>query len=314
MHVADGRDSHQLSHCPEGCRTTRARARIVVPAAQSVRLSCAEMSGQPHALADEERAFYCSTLEVFRRANIEMLVGGAYAFARYTGIERHTKDLDVFVRARDFRRTMHALEAAGYQTEVPFPHWLGKAHWGEYFVDVIYSSGNGVARVDQEWFDYAPEDAVFDTTVRLCPIEEMLWSKAHIQERERFDGADVAHLLLKRAAWIDWKRLLRRFSTNWRVLLAHLILFGYIYPTERQRVPGWVMHDLTRRLTTSLSSPTPTQRVCRGTLLSRQQYLVDVERWGFLDARLRPDNPMTEGDIATWTAGIADDGTPRGES
>ena len=217
-----------------------------------------------HVLADEERAFYCSTLEVFRRAKIEMLVGGAYAFARYTGIERHTKDLDVFVRERDFPRTMQALEAAGYQTEVPFPHWLGKAYCGEYFVDVIYNSGNGVARVDEEWFEHAPEGAVFDTSVKLCPIEEMLWSKAFIQERERFDGADVAHLLLKQASSMDWKRLLRRFGANWRVLLAHLVLFGYIYPTDRERVPGWVMHDLARRLTNSLSAPTPAQRVCRG--------------------------------------------------
>ena len=31
------------------------------------------------------------------------LVGGAYAFARYTGIERHTKDFDVFVRAARLR-------------------------------------------------------------------------------------------------------------------------------------------------------------------------------------------------------------------
>ncbi len=265
-------------------------------------------------IADDERAFYCSTLDVFRDAGLEVLVGGAYAFARYTGIERHTKDLDIFVRARDFSKTIKLLQAAGYETEVPFPHWLGKAHCGEYFVDVIYSSGNGVARVDQEWFDHAPEDAVFDMNVKLCPIEEMLWSKALIQERERFDGADVAHLLLAQATSLDWKRLLRRFGTNWRVLLAQLILFGYIYPTERERVPHWVMHDLLHRLTTSLSAPTPSQRVCRGTLLSRQQYLVDVDRWGFLDARLRPDNPMTEHDIATWTAGIAEDGAPTGQT
>ena len=267
---------------------------------------------EPRVLADDERQFYCNTLSVFQRANIEILVGGAYAFARYTGIERHTKDLDIFVRARDFGRTIKALQQAGYQTQVPFPHWLGKAYCSDYFVDVIYSSGNGVARVDQAWFDHAPHADVFDAQVKLCPVEEMLWSKALIQERERFDGADVAHLLLAQADKLDWKRLLRRFSGNWRVLFAHLILFGYIYPTERYRVPGWVMHELLRRLTTSLGAPSPTERVCRGTLLSRQQYLIDTEQWGFLDARLRPDNPMSESDIATWTAGIVDDGAQGG--
>jgi hypothetical protein len=260
-------------------------------------------------LTAEARAFYCATLGVFERSDIEVLVGGAYAFARYTGIERHTKDLDIFVRGEDFQKTLDALAQAGYTTSVPFPHWLGKAHCGEYFVDVIYSSGNGVARVDEEWFENAPRDTVFDLPVSLCPVEEMLWSKALIQERERFDGADVAHLLLACGKTLDWQRLVRRFGGNWRVLLSHLILFGYIYPSERERVPGWVLHDLMHRLQTSLSATAPTERVCRGTLLSRQQYLFDVEHWGFRDARLRPDNPMSESDIEAWTAGIANDGS-----
>lgn len=259
-------------------------------------------------LTAEAKDFYCRTLDAFEHAGVDVLVGGAYAFARYTGIERHTKDFDVFVRARDFARTLDALKAAGYRTSVPFPHWLGKAFCGEYFVDVIYGSGNGIASVDDDWFTYAPTDLVLDKQVKLCPIEEMLWSKALIEERERFDGADVAHLLLTCAPTLNWQRLLRRFGGHWRVLLSHLILFGYIYPSERQRIPGWVMHELMRRLLMSLSAPAPTQRVCRGTLLSRQQYLIDVEEWGFLDARLRPDNPMSASDIATWTAGIAEDG------
>ena len=262
-----------------------------------------------HALTSAERAFYCTTLEVFERAGIDVLVGGAYAFARYTGIERHTKDFDVFVHARDFDRTLAALENAGYDTSVPFPHWLGKAYCGEYFVDVIYGSGNGVALVDDEWFEQATLETVFDKTVMLVPIEEMLWSKALIQERERFDGADVAHLLLKRADVLNWRRLLRRFGSDWRVLLAHLILFGYIYPGERDRIPAWVLHELLRRLRTCMSAPTLDERTCRGTLLSRQQYLVDVEQWGFEDVRLYPDNAMSETDIAIWTAGIAEDGS-----
>ena len=261
-------------------------------------------------LAPEARAFYCQTLDVFERAGIDFLVGGAYAFARYTGIERHTKDLDVFVRERDFAATLRALEAAGYATDVPFPHWLGKAFHpgGEHFVDVIYGSGNGVAPVDDEWFANATADCVFDVPVLLTPAEEMIWSKAFIQERERFDGADVAHLLRACADRLNWPRLLRRFGPHWRVLLAHLVLFDYIYPSERNRLPETVLHQLLRRLETETSAPVPTEPICRGTLLSRQQYLVDVQPGGFIDARSRPDNPMSDDDIATWTAAIAEDG------
>jgi hypothetical protein len=260
-------------------------------------------------LEPEAKAFYCTTLSVFEKANLDVLVGGAYAFARYTGIERHTKDLAVFVRERDFEPTLAALAAAGYHTEIPFPHWLGKAHCGEYFVDVIYSSGNGIARVDDEWFEHAISEKVFDLPVRLCPAEEMMWSKSFIQERERYDGADVAHLLRARAEQIDWQRLLRRFGSNWRVLLSHLVLFGFIYPSDGHRLPGWVMHELMRRLESSCSAPTSGPQICRGTVLSRQQYLVDVNDWGYRDARGLPDNPMTEGEILTWTAGIAHDGS-----
>src|SRR5690349_8932868 len=98
------------------------------------------------------KEFYCHTLSVFSEAKLPVLIGGAYAFGRYTGIERHTKDFDVFVREQDFARTLEALQAAGYSTEATFSHWLGKAFHGEYFVDVIFGSGNGIARVDDEWF------------------------------------------------------------------------------------------------------------------------------------------------------------------
>jgi hypothetical protein len=260
-------------------------------------------------LAPDERAFYCHTLSIFEQEQLDALVGGAYAFGRYTGIERHTKDLDVFVRPRDFTRTLEALRKAGYTTEVPFPHWLGKAHCGEYFVDVIHSSGNCVAVVDDEWFSHAPRDAIFDVPVSLCPIEEMIWSKAFVQERERFDGADVAHLLRARAEAIDWRRLLRRFGPNWRVLLSHLVIFGFVYPSERHRLPDWVLHELTSRLAVETSAPRSSERVCRGTLLSRQQYLIDTQRWGYHDARALADNPMSDSDILTWTAAIAEDGS-----
>jgi hypothetical protein len=260
-------------------------------------------------LEPEAKAFYCHTLRIFEKAGIDFLIGGAYAFARYTGIERHTKDCDVFVRYADFDRTLRALAHEGYQTEVPFPHWLGKARQGEYFVDLIYGSGNGVAGVDDEWFDKASHDHVFNVPVRLVPAEEMIWSKALIQERERFDGADVAHLLLARGDQIDWRRLLRRFGHHWRVLFSHLVLFGFIYPSDRQRIPAWVMQELMRRLEREVESGPTSQQICRGTLLSRQQYLVDVEGRGYVDARTLPENPMTDAEIAIWTAGIAKDGS-----
>ncbi|HEY7518270.1 MAG TPA: hypothetical protein VIE36_08255, partial [Methylomirabilota bacterium] len=261
-------------------------------------------------LTAEARDFYCRVLATLTGAGIPALVGGAYAFARYTGIERHTKDFDIFLHRRDVGDALRALHGAGWRTELTFPHWLAKAYCGDDFVDLIFSSGNGVAEVDDLWFAHAPEDHVLDTPARLIPAEEMIWSKSFIMERERFDGADVAHIVRASAERIDWPRLVARFGDSWRILLAHLVMFGFIYPGERHRIPAGVMGELSTRLQRELRAPEPGERVCRGTILSRAQYLVDVERWGYLDPRLAPHGNLTEHEAETWTAGIANDGPP----
>jgi hypothetical protein len=250
-------------------------------------------------------SFYVDAMKRLDEAAIPFLIGGAFAFIKFTNIERGTKDLDVFVRPEDCRRTLDLFDALGYQTALPFPHWLGKVHDGPHFIDVIFSSGNGVARVDELWFTHAEPAQLFDRAVLLCPAEEMIWSKSFVQERERFDGADVLHIIRERGPALDWDRLLMRFDQHWRVLLAHLVTFGYVYPAQRQQVPDWVMAELSRRL--ALEPADAKSRVCRGTLLSRQQYLVDVERHGYRDGRLEPGGPMTPEEVDIWTAAIGED-------
>ena len=49
------------------------------------------------------------------------------------------------------------------------------------------------------------------------------------------------------------------------------------------------------------------EKICYGTIISRQQYLKDVEEWGYKDARLQRGT-MSREEIAHWTAGIAQDG------
>jgi hypothetical protein len=244
--------------------------------------------------------FYLNALAVLSEADIPYLLGGAYAFAHYTGIIRHTKDLDLFVRPVDASRTLEVLKRAGYRTEMTFPHWLGKAFSGNDFVDVIFSSGNGLCTVDDEWFQHAMPMEVGGAL--LCPAEELIWQKAYIMERERFDGADVAHLLRACGPALNWERLLRRFGAHWHLLLVHLILFGFVYPAERERIPARVLDQLLERRRNEKSMSGEEEKICRGTLLSRMQYLSDTEHWGYEDARLMPRGRMTAEQITHWTA------------
>jgi len=254
--------------------------------------------------------FYAHTLAILEQAGVPFLVGGAYALHRYTGIARFTKDLDIFTLPSDRDRILHLLDAAGYRTEITFAHWLAKVYHDDAFVDVIYSSGNGVAQVDERWFEHAVADVVLGSAVQLVPPEEMIWSKSFIMERERYDGADVAHLIRALAEKLDWYRLVDRFGPNWRVLLVHLVLFGFIYPGERARVPGSIVDGLIAQAETEVWTPSRDERICRGPILSREQFLVDLERWGYRDARLRPMGTMTPEDAARWTAAISDERQP----
>jgi len=257
-------------------------------------------------LGDPLAAFYGDALDLMEASGIPFLVGGSFAYARYTAIDRDTKDLDIFVRRADVARTLTAFGNAHYRTEVPYPHWLAKIWRGEYVMDLVFSSGNGIAPVDDEWFTHAAESEVFGRRLRLCPPEEIIWSKAFVQERERFDGADVLHMLREAGRDLDWQRLLARFGNHWPVLLSHLVLFQFVYPGQRDCVPSGLVQELTGRL--AAQQKEVANRVCFGTLLSREQYLYDVERLGYLDARLPPVGVMTPEEIRIWTDAIGKKG------
>jgi hypothetical protein len=277
-----------------------ARAENISPAERSVPR---RGTGRTRTTYPAAIVFYRQVMRTLDKAKIPFLVGGTYAFAHYTGVSRPTKDLDIFVRRESLDAALAAIEATGHQTDITHPHFLGKAHAGSRFVDVIFASGNGSCPVDDWWFEHAPPGVLFGLPVRFCPIEEMIWSKAYVMERERYDGHDVAHLVRSGAEQIDWPWLVGRFGPHWRVLLAHLILFGFIYPGDRTRVPAAVLDGLVARLHQEPPEALDAN-ICRGTLLSRSQYLHDVDRLGFSDARVEPLGLMTAEQTALWTKAI----------
>lgn len=255
-------------------------------------------------IAPHTAAFYRRALRLLTDNGVPFLVGGAFAHACFTGIRRVTKDLDLFIRREDFDRVARLARAESWHAEMSYPHWLAKVYDGEDFIDLIFNSGNGVTPVDDRWFHDNAEADVLGVMVKLANMEDSLLSKAFIMERERYDGADIAHLLLLNADQLDWGGLLHRFGANWRVLLAHLTLFGYIYPADRHRIPRWVMDELLMRLAEESAGSPPRDRVCAGTLLSREQYLYDVEQLGYRDGRLTPASTMTPEDVQVWTEAI----------
>src|SRR5262249_12791112 len=164
-------------------RGTSSHQALPEDGARPIRLSAEDIMGAVEARASCQLAedFYVDALRRLQDTGIPFLLGGSYAFSYYAHVPRDTKDIDVFVRPEDCSRVLESFERLGYLVEVRFPHWLGKIHRGEHFMDVIFNSGNGLARVDDLWFAHAPVTEVLGLLVRLSPAEEMIWSKAFIQ-------------------------------------------------------------------------------------------------------------------------------------
>ena len=71
----------------------------------------------------------------------------------------------------------------------------------------------------------------------------------------------------------------------------------------RAALEGLSMSDyILREVGKSLDVPTRDSKLCQGTLLSRAQYLVDIDEWGYEDARLLPRGGMTPEQVAELKA------------
>ncbi|WP_029010635.1 nucleotidyltransferase family protein [Azospirillum halopraeferens] len=231
----------------------------------------------------EAEAFYAESLRLLTESGIPFLLGGTYAVCAYTGISRPTKDIDVFCKAGDFPRILSYFQDRGYGTAIEDERWLGKVLQGELFFDVIFNSAVSVNPVTERWFKESHTVTLFGREVQVTPPTELIYSKAFVQIRHKYDGADVAHLILRQHDRIDWKRLLSYMEQYWEVLLIHLLNFRFIYPSERDLVPQWLMDELLTRLSERTRLPVPQTRICRGRLFSREDYLIDVTQWGFAD-------------------------------
>jgi hypothetical protein len=228
-------------------------------------------------------AFYADVLATLANSGVPFLVGGGWAVIAYTQIDRPVKDVDVFCRAGDYPRILAYCKKQGYEIQVEDERWIAKILRGKFFCDVIFSSANAVAPVNEGWFEQKCWGTVLGVRVRLLPPTELVWSKALIMDRARFDGADVAHVIMKQHEHINWPRLLSHMNQYWEVLLVHLLLFRFIYPSMRHVVPDAIMDELLARLEDQRGLPDARKRACRGRIFSRDDYKTDIQRWGYAD-------------------------------
>lgn len=225
--------------------------------------------------------FYAGFIKLLKRYKFQFLIGGGLSVTEQSSVNRPMKDLDVFVKAGDFPRILNTLKDNGYKTSIPDERWLAKASKDGLTIDLIFSSYNYQNHVDDSWFENSKDAKLFGQTVKLVGAEEIIWCKAFVQDRTWYDGADINHIILSQGNNLNWKRLLHRMENYWELLFSIILNFRFVYPSERGIVPKWLMQELISRLEHQLKNPIPKDKICRGPLLSRTQYQVDLREGGF---------------------------------
>lgn len=225
--------------------------------------------------------FYKEVLTYLNEKQMNYLVGGGYAFRKYSTIVRDTKDLDVFCKTSDYPKILKLFEEIGYESEITDARWVAKTKKGDEHIDIIFNTVNGLCAVDNFWFERGTSDELFGVKVNYVGPEEMIWCKLYICDRYRFDGADIAHIILKQGPSLDWKWLLHRAEQHWDLLFAQILHFQFVYPADRDCVPSWVMEELLQRTSHQMSLPMPQDKVCRGPYISQTQYEVAITQWGY---------------------------------
>ncbi len=199
-------------------------------------------------LPDDEWQVYQRVIREARKAGVRFAFGGAFATAVFTGELRNTKDFDLYILPEDRDAMKEATSLAGltdHFDRLPYDRsWIYRASEGDVLVDAIWAMANQRAYVDQTWLTRGPLVGIRDEQVRAIPIEELIWSKLYVLQRERTDWGDVINLISAQTDSIDWDRLLDRLSTDAPLLTAVLAVTAWLDPGRAHTIPQSVWNRL----------------------------------------------------------------------
>ena len=235
-------------------------------------------SSTPLPLPEEQQALFREVLLILEETPFPYAVAGAFALRQHTGICRFTKDLDIFLTTQVVGEALGCLEQHGFECEVADPVWLAKVHRDGYFVDLITGMSSGVIAVEDSWVVRAHPARVCGLDSRVLAPEETIASKLFVTRRERFDGADIAHIIFGSQTQLDWDRILELAGDHWELVLWALLLFRYVYPAHSHYVPQKIWDDLLTRFTQEIREPKANTRF-RGSLIDDAMFAIDVEEW-----------------------------------
>lgn len=245
------------------------------------------VAARPLYLAPDEAQLFHEWLEILRRSGVTYALGGAFAQYAYTGIWRDSKDLDVFAQPQDVRTLLDAFADSGFDTELRDPRWLAKVHSAPHLLDILFAVRHMTRlRITDDWLRTSAAARVLDVPTRILRPEEVIATKVYVANRDRFDGADILHLIRALQGEVDWQRVVDLLQGDEEIVLWHLVLFAFAYPMHRE----WLPRELMQRAFEAVQSPPALlgARAFRGALLDPVSFRVDLRELGYRDAGAAP--------------------------
>lgn len=200
------------------------------------------------AVTEEQWATYREAIRALKGAGVRFLLGGGFALATYIGRWRNTKDIDFYIMQADRDKAVEALAKAGFEdyfSQLPYDRkWIYRSTRDGVIVDIIWAMANQRAQTDEQWFERAPAATVRGEPLKIVPMEEFLWCKLYIMQRDHCDWTDVFNLVYAVGRELDWEHLLERLEEDRPLLKGLLTVYGWLCPEEARELPRWLREEL----------------------------------------------------------------------
>jgi hypothetical protein len=224
-------------------------------------------------IPDAEWEVYRAVIGQAQSLGVRFAFGGAFATAAYVGELRNTKDFDIYVLAPDRELMKEATRRAGledYYDQRPYDRsWIYRAVRGDIIVDTIWTMANHRADVDESWLTRGRLVEIRGERLRAIPVEELIWAKLYIVQRDRCDWGDVFNLIEAQAESMDWHHLLQRLGQDTLLLTGALAVFAWLSPAAAMNIPKEIWFRLGLRM------PEPSRQEAE----SARADLLDSRRW-----------------------------------
>ena len=196
----------------------------------------------------EQWSVYRQVIMAAREHGIHFALGGGLAVSVYTGHWRPSKDLDIYILPPDRDAMIAITQRLGlvdyFDSKSYDRSWIYRSHKDDAIVDIMWAMANHRAPVDETWLTCGARVNVNGEHLRVLPVEEMIWDKLYVLQRDRCDWPEALKLIYAAGPTLDWAHLFACVGDDLPLLAGVLSVFRWLCPGRAKTFPDWVWERL----------------------------------------------------------------------